>query len=236
MTTGKHIDGVSKNQVRRVKNLHEKFKFDGNYFSILKNNEWKLVPKKEERKELILKAHLLGHFENATSMESIKQKYYWKNMFRDAEYFIQRCYTCQRNKGMAPIEHKAKALIVNNLFQRIGMDIVGGLPETEEGYHMILVIVEYMSKMVKIYPLKTKTAEEVAERLWQWIATYGPPEELLTDCGIEFVNKVITNLINKIGIERRITSAYNPRTDGLWERANHQRVKKTRRRGRNELA
>ena len=38
MTTGKHIDGVSKNQVRRVKNLHEKFKFDGNHFSILKNN------------------------------------------------------------------------------------------------------------------------------------------------------------------------------------------------------
>ena len=46
------------------------------------------------------------------------------------------------------------------------MDIVGGLTMTSNGYNMILVSEEYMSLLVKIYSLKTKSAIEVAEKLW----------------------------------------------------------------------
>ena len=86
-------------------------------------------------------------------------------MYNDVDYFIQRCLTCQRNKGMTPIEHGAKATIIEHIFQKICMDIVSGLPEDSNGFCKILVIVEFMTKMITIFPLKTKSAEEVAECL-----------------------------------------------------------------------
>ena len=100
------------------------------------------------------------------------------------------------------------------------MDIVSGLPETSDGYIKILVIVEYMSKMIRIYPLKKKTQLEISEKLWLYISQFGPPKIILSDQGTEFVNKTVEGLLAITGIERRVTSAYNPRTDGLCERAN----------------
>ena len=85
---------------------------------------------------------------------------------------------------------------------------------------MILVFAEYMSKFVKIYPLKTKTAIEVAEKLWLYISQFGPMSTLISDCGTEFCNKVVKSLGDVRGTDRRITSAYNPRADGLVKRAN----------------
>ena len=218
----KHNDGTSKNQVKRILKIKDKFRFkkDNETIEILKNDTWMTYPKKTERKQIILKAHLLGHFENMATIERIKHRYYWRNLYKEVEYYIQRCLTCQRNKGMTPIEHAAKATLIEHFFQRICMDIVSGLPEDKNGYCKILVIVEYMTKFVTIFPLKTKSAEEVADCLWKWISRYGPPSTILSDQGKEFVNKTLESLINKTGIERRVTSSYNPRTDGQCERMN----------------
>ena len=43
---------------------------------------------------------------------------------------------------------------------------------------------------------------------------------MLSDQGTEFLNEVVENLCNGFGIDRRVTSAYNPRTNGLTERFN----------------
>ena len=168
----------------------------------------------------MLDAHVLGHFGPKTTWERVEEDFYWKTLRKDVIYFVERCLTCQRNERFTPLEHTAKVLQINYLFQRTGMDIVGGLPLTKYGYHMILVMAEYMSKLVKIYPIKTKSAIEVAEKLWLYISQFGPMSILISDCGTEFCNKVIKALADVTGIDRRITSPYNPRTDGLVERAN----------------
>ena len=81
-------------------------------------------------------------------------------------------------------------------------------------------ITQFMTKMVTIFPIKSKTAEEIADNLWIWISRYGPPKTILSDQGTEFVNKTVSALLQKTGIERRVTSSYNPRTDGQCERMN----------------
>ena len=179
-----------------------------------------IYSKEDLRKELILNAHLLGHFGSSTTYERIKNQYFWRKMTKDIDFYLKRCKTCQRNNNMIPLEHKAKALKTNHIFQRVGLDIVSGFPTTDLGYCKILVIVEFMSKHVSIFPLKTKSAPEVAENLWLWIPRFGPPATILTDLGSEFINKTVENLINKLGIERRVTSPYHPRTNGLTERMN----------------
>ncbi len=79
-------------------------------------------------------------------IERLRHQYYWKKLYQDVDYTIKRCLTCQRNKGMTPIEHVAKATLIEHIFQIICMDIVGGLPTTTEEFCRILVMVEYMTK------------------------------------------------------------------------------------------
>lgn len=219
---GKNLPGLSHKQIKRIMRIVSKYSYsnEDNIFFIHKDNKWKTVPKLELRRDLILKAHCLGHFENETVYNRLKEKYFWKGMIKDIDHFVKRCTTCQRMKTMTPIEHGAKAFAVNGIFERIGMDLTGGFPESQEGYSRILVIIEYMTKVVRLYPMKTKRASEVAEHLWTWITEFGPPKFILSDQGTEFVNETITALLDKVGTERRVTSAYSPRTDGLCERAN----------------
>ena len=57
--------------------------------------------------------------------------------------------------------------------------------------------------------------------MFEYISIFGPPKELLSDQGKEFLNEVVNNLSKVIGIERRVTSPYHPQTNGLTEKFNH---------------
>ena len=71
-----------------------------------------------------------------------------------------------------------------------------------------------------VYPIKSKEAIEIAEKLLDYIGLFGPPKIILSDQGTEFNNSVMTEMLNAVGIEHRVTSAYNPRTNGQTERFN----------------
>ena len=101
------------------------------------------------------------------------------------------------------------------------MDLVFGLPITTEGYKGLLVITEFVTKYVWAIPIKSKNAEEIAEKLLEYISLFGPPMEIISDQGTEFNNRVVEQLLKAVGIVHRVTSAYNPRTNGQTERTNH---------------
>ena len=75
-------------------------------------------------------------------------------------------------------------------FELVGMDLVGKLKSTEKSCVYICVMVDYFTKWVEVYPLKTKTAEEVAECVLDFFYKYGALKRILTDRGKEFVNNV----------------------------------------------
>ena len=85
-------------------------------------------------------------------------------MIHQIELYIKKCIPCVRNKNFTPLEHPAKAIPVYAIFDRIGMDITGNFPPSKDGFIKLLVIKEYLTKLVRIYPLRTKTAEEIKEQ------------------------------------------------------------------------
>ena len=99
--------------------------------------------------------------------------------------------------------------------------VVTGLPTTTEGFNGLLVITEYLTKYPYAVPIKSKTADEIAEKLLVYISLFGPPKTILSDQGTEFNNAVVAKLVKATGVERRITSAYHPRTNGQTERFNY---------------
>jgi hypothetical protein len=106
------------------------------------------------------------------------------------------------------------------MFDSIHIDCVWGLNETKDGYIGFLLIVCKASKWKEVYPLKTKTAEEIEKNLIKWFTTYGPSKEIISDQGPEFMNKIIEQLCKNNNITKKFTSSYNPRTNGQAERSN----------------
>ncbi|CAF0985550.1 unnamed protein product [Brachionus calyciflorus] len=108
--------------------------------------------------------------------------------------FIKKCNVCIRFDKSKVIDHPALTLPIRSIFDRIGIDLVFGLPKTVDGYIGLLVIIEH----VFAYPIKSKTAIEIAEKILEFISIFGPPSEFLSDRGPEF----------------------NPQTNGKTERVN----------------
>ena len=49
---------------------------------------------------------------------------------------------------------------------QVGMDLVGPLPETADGYKYVMTLMDYYTKWAEAVPLKDKTASSVAEALY----------------------------------------------------------------------
>ena len=180
------------------------------------------IPPISFRRSLIHNAHILGHFQAQTTYERLKEKYYWKNMFDDVKKVVEACLTCIRHQKKLLVHQPAVAIeITKELFNRIGIDLVFGLPTTESGYKGIMVITEYLSKYPYAVPIRSKTAEEISSKLWMYITIFGPPKIIVSDQGKEFVNSIVKKITDGCGIEHRITSPYHPQANGMTERFNN---------------
>lgn len=76
----------------------------------------------------------------------------------------------------------------------VGIDLVGPLKKTLKGNQFILTMTCYFSKWVEAFPLPDKSAESVARAIHTSYCRHGAPENIITDQGREFVNKVIFTL------------------------------------------
>ena len=94
-------------------------------------------------------------------MNRIKEKYWWKAMVKDVISVIANYKECQENHGIIHKEHPARANNITFEHERIGIDLVSGLPETTEVYKGILVKTEYLTEFIMVYPIKSKGAEEL---------------------------------------------------------------------------
>ncbi|KAI5150755.1 hypothetical protein ENBRE01_1688 [Enteropsectra breve] len=75
--------------------------------------------------------------------------------------------------------------------------------------------------------MKGKSAKHVAEFIWNEIfLRQGPPMNLISDRGKEFLNEIVASLCQIQGTKQSITSAYNPRCNGTAERLNRTLLEK----------
>ena len=219
---GKNKPGIANKHAKRLDKLSQQYKLENGTLLIRKpdSNKYLIYPRKNERNELIEKAHLLGHFQAEATFKRLAEAYFWKNMIDDITTHIEKCEECREFHKIPAIEQKAMAIPIRGIFERIGIDLVFGLPETTDGYVGLVVITEYLSKYVWVLPIKSKTGKEIAKCLLKYIGIFGPPKRILSDQGTEFNNETVRKLINLTGTEHRITSSYHPRTNGQTERFN----------------
>ena len=181
---------------------------------------------RERITQMIHEHPLIGHPGVRRTMMTIQRQYYWPGMRKLIERCVRNCHICRRAK--APRDRYNGSLqplpIPSQPWKDIAMDFVTGLPDSE-GYDAILMVIDRMTKMRHYIPCKAgeqgtsakQTARMFVENVWK---IHGLPQTIVSDRGTQFVSTFWTTLCQILQIDRKLSTAYHPQTDGQSENAN----------------
>jgi len=142
------------------------------------------------------------------------QDYWWPTLYKYVEQWVKSCKTCQEQSNLhGPTAARQHPIKTTQALKKMGMDLIGPLPKSKQGHVYVLVMQDYFTKWPKAIPLKDATAKSVAGALLSVILTWGPPAELLSNQGPEFVAELNCELSRQRGIKRQYATAYHPQTN-----------------------
>jgi len=102
-------------------------------------------------------------------------------------------------------------------------DFITKLP-LAQGYNLILVVVNKLTKMIHFIPTTEKTLAKGLARLFRnnmW-KLYGLPKSIISDRGPQFAAGLMQELNEMLGIKSKLSMAFHPQTDGQTERVNQE--------------
>lgn len=84
-----------------------------------------------------------------------------------------------------------KQYLVGAPLERVAMDILGPLPETSKGNKYILVIGDYFTKWIEVFPMADQETRTIASIfINKFVSRFGVPHQLHTDQGRQFESKM----------------------------------------------
>nr|GFD24281.1 retrotransposable element Tf2 [Tanacetum cinerariifolium] len=143
-------------------------------------------------------------------------------MKRDVATFVSRCLICQRVK----IEHQRASGLLQPLdipvwkWDKISIDFVTGLPQTQRGHDAIWVVVDRLTKSAHFLPIrKDYSVSKLAETFQQEIVRlHGTSSAIVSDRDPRFTSRFWKGLQKAWGTMLKSSTAFHPQTDGQTER------------------
>ena len=114
-------------------------------------------------------------------------------------------------------------LIPEKPWMHILADFITKLP-IAQGYDLILVVVDRLTKIVHFIPTTEKTSAEGLARLFRdnvW-KLYGLPKSIISDRGPQFMVELMRELNRMLGIESKLSTVSHPQTNRQTERVNQE--------------
>jgi hypothetical protein len=165
---------------------------------------------------------LSGHLGQKKTREKTLQRYYWYSVREDVNVWIRQCDQCASIKTPTKrLRAPLGEMPVGAPLDRLATDILGPLPETSRGNKYILVVTDYFSKWVEIFPIPDFTAATCARVILnEVISRYGCPCDVHSDQGSNYESYLFQELCQLLEVNKTRTTPYNPRCNGLTERFN----------------
>ena len=161
---------------------------------------------------------MAGRWGKHRTQELASWNFIWDKWLEDIARYVAGCMQCPKSKAD---RHSRQTKLVpmppgERPFEKIAMDFVGELPESET-FNTFLVVTDRFTKVQHYIPSKTTwTAEVVADsyinEIWK---LYGLPRYITSDCGPQFAPKFLLELNQKHNINLRLSTPYHLQTDGL---------------------
>lgn len=167
-----------------------------------------------------------GHQGVTKTKRRIKRSYIWDQLRTDVSQAIRTCRVCQQTKSR---HHRPYGLlqplpIPTTPWRDISVDFITSLPESltlhGKKANSILVIVDRLTKYALYIPTTMRlTSEGLADILLHHVVKFfGIPDSIVSDRGTLFTSDFWSTFCRKLGILRRLSTAYHPQTDGQTER------------------
>jgi len=235
------LEEVRKSKVKdnKVVKAVEEMKRAG--VKMLRNEEWRevdsvmykegkvYVPKDDKLRVEIIRLHhntpVGGHGGQWKMVELVTQNFWWPGIAKEVKQYVEGCDTCQCNKNYTeqPAGKLMPNLIPEKLWMYISADFITKLPLVQ-GYNSILVVVDWLTKMVHFIPTTEKTLAKGLARLFRdniW-KLHGLPESIISDRGPQFAAGLMRELNRMLGIKSKLSMAFHPQIDGQTERVNQE--------------
>jgi exodeoxyribonuclease III len=163
-----------------------------------------------------------AHQSKFKTQGTLLERFWWPSVITDLSNHLQSCETCNKSKEtlkrsgyVTPIPYGDK------VWERIHIDILGPLQQSEKGNKYVIVLTDHVSKWVEAFAVPDITAETVARKIVEEVfCRFGIPVYLHSDQGEPFVGKLMARNCRILGIRKTFTSPYWPRANGLVERFN----------------
>ncbi|KAK8772700.1 hypothetical protein V5799_024055 [Amblyomma americanum] len=181
------------------------------------------VMPKSMRKSLCVKFHdLEGHFGLDRTIAKISETYWFPGMRRYVREHIRRCFECLicnvpsgKKKGLLnPIPPGRRP------FESIHADHLGPLVRSKKGNKYILVVIDNLTKYVRLFPSRDTSAKSVIKSCEDFTFRHSLPERIITDRGTCFTSKAFEEFCKARGIQHVLNSTRHPRANGQVERVN----------------
>jgi len=184
-----------------------------------------LVVPKSRRDHVLEIAHnnFGGHMASRKTRERIEYTFYWPTLRADCENYVTSCTTCQlkRHKtkfDRVPINPIPRCDLV---FQHMFLDCFGPLVSGDgpkPKFNYALVVVDSYSRFPFCVPLKSLTAKNVCEALFDIWSFTGICLFASSDLGTNFTSQLTQEFEKQLGCSPRFNSPYHPASTGLVER------------------
>ena len=140
---------------------------------------------------------------------------FWPGISLDIEHKRSSCHDCNRNSPSQAVLPTEPANPPSTPFEQIFADFF------EFGGHHYLVAGDRLSGFTEVFYTPSGTsnagASGLIKCLRKWFGTFGIPQELSSDGGPEFSASVTTQFLKEWDVRHRVSSAYNPRSNGRAE-------------------
>ena len=137
---------------------------------------------------------------------------WWANMDAEIETKVKSCHACTKVSNTAPTAPLHPWSWPSRPWQRVHIDFA-----EHQGQHFF-VLTDAHSKWPEIIPMRQTTTEKTMEVLRGLFASYGFPEEIVSDNGPQFTSDMFATFLSKNGIKHSRSAPYHPATNGAAER------------------
>lgn len=190
------------------------FRHSKNKYNLTSQYTWKQVIPSDDVGPLLKQFHddpTGAHFGIFKTHKRLALHYFWKNMYKDVENYVNNCQTCKEYK---PVNSSRPGLMgnpkqVTKPFEAICCDLLGPFPVSTKRNTNLLVCSDYFSKYVMLFPIRNATGNAIVKILEEKVfLVHGIPKFVYVDNGPQFISKQFRDLMCKYNVPNIY---YNPR-------------------------